>query len=177
MESRDIDKMKHLANTEVIRRLLIKYFMDKGFVESFDRQLYPSLLQDLPMAIPVLGTKVEIIPYAEDVDNMLGRARLGWNMFVLGNHRMYLGETFHNDLRDLARHIHTGMIPPSHYGSARKQTTPKRVIAFITRVLGNSEMGYVDLSPPSSAGKFPHQALAAKQAMTGMSQQFYNRPA
>jgi len=175
MDSRTIDKLKHVSNTEVIRRLLVKYFMDKGFVESFDRQIYPSVMQDLPYVIPVLSNKLEIVPFAEDIDPGTGKARLGWNLFVLGNQRMYLGETFHNNLRDLARQIHGGLIMPPNDSapSALKQTTPRRIVTFVTRVLGDHNAGYVDLSPspipPQPPGTYgSHQAA-------GMSQQFFSR--
>ena len=58
MSSRVVDKIKHATNTEVVRKLLIHYFIQKGFVESFDRMLYPSLLQDLTMMIPQLENKI-----------------------------------------------------------------------------------------------------------------------
>lgn len=149
MDSRTVDKLKHVSNTETIRRLLIKYFFDKGFSESFDRQLYPSILQDLSTTIPVLMGKIEVRPFMEDLDPIGSTATLGWNLFVLGNHRMYLGQTRHNNLGELARDIKTGLVsvPTEGISAARKQTTPRRVVTFITRVLGNNEAGFIDLSP------------------------------
>lgn len=176
MDSITIDKLKHLSNTEVIRRLLIKYFLDKGFTESFDRQLYPSLIQDLPFIVPVLSDKVEVVPHAVEINTSTGKAKLGWNMFVLGNHRMYLGETFHNDLMNLARQVQSGLIGISERGpsAARRQTTPRRVITFIARVLGDHDGGYVDLSPPGRPRQ-PGEQYAAKSALMGAPQQFFSR--
>ena len=86
METQDIDLIKHFANTETVRRKLIRYFISKGFVDSFDRLVYPPLLQDLPFDPDVcLINKVEVVPYAADIDTSLGRAVIGWNLFVLGN--------------------------------------------------------------------------------------------
>lgn len=177
MDSTDIDKIKHVTNTEVIRRLLVKYFIDKGFENSFDRQLYPSIIQDLPFVIPVLSNKVEVTPHAEDIDSINGKARIGWNLFVLGNKRMYLGETFHNNLRDLARQIFSGnILPPNNETrSARKQTTPRHVITFITRVLGDHDSGYVDLSPSANPQRRPGDGFGSRLSMMGMPQQ-YGRP-
>jgi hypothetical protein len=171
MDSYTIDKMKHLSNTEVVRRLLIKYFMDKGFTESFDRQLYPSVVQDLPLAIPILMDKIEIEPFAENIDALSSRATLGWNLFVLGNHRMFLGNTEHNDLSALARQIRSGVIMPEGVSSARRQTTPRRVVAFITRVLSNHEGGYVNLMP-STKQMVPGEPYQARGAMSGVPNQF-----
>ncbi len=179
LDSLSIDNIKHISNTEVVRRLLIKYFIDKGFDRSFDRQMYPALVQDLPMVIPSLGTKVEIVPHSKDIDSALNRAVLSWNLFVLGSHRMYLGDTYHNDLRDLARQIRMGCIKvPDGIGTfatARRQTTPKRVIVFITRVLGDNESGYIDLNPTTMPSRAPGEPFSARQTLMGMPQQFFSR--
>jgi len=180
MESYDIDKFKHVSNNEVVRRLLIKYFMDKGCTTSgsFDRQMYPAMIQDISQVIPVLSNKVEVVPYAGEVDPALGRAVLGWNLFVLGNNRMFLGETYHNNLHDLARQIRGGNIrmPDRGFPNARRQTTPKRVISFITRILHDHEAGYVDLSPTTGPIKPVGEPYGVnRQSMLGMPQQFYTR--
>jgi len=176
IDSYDVDRLKHISNTEVIRRLLIRYFVDKGFNESFDRQVYPAVITDLVHVIPVLSNKIEIVPHAESIDPSMGKAKLGWNMFILGTHRMYLGETFHNDLHALARGIKSGEIPipEDTFSTARRQTTPKRIISFITRILGEHEEGYVDLSAPSRQTK-PGEPFQAKQTLMGMPQQFFTR--
>jgi len=177
IDSYTIDRIKHISNTEVVRRLLIKYFVDKGFNSSFDRQMYPALIQDLPNCIPVLSSKIEIIPYAEEIDISLGRVILGWNMFVLGNKRMYLGETYHNNLHDLARQIRSGPIqmPEQGMANARRQTTPRRIVTFLSRVLGDNAAGYVDLSPTTRPVRPIGEPYAARQSMMGMSQQFFAR--
>lgn len=179
IDSYDIDRIKHTTNTEVVRRLLVKYFCDKGYTESFDRQMYPAMIQDLPMTIPPLSSKIEIIPHAKEIDSSLGKAVLSWNMFVLGTNRMFLGESYHNSLHDLARQIRAGTIQvPEVVGSsatARKQTTPRRIIHFITRVLGDHESGYIDLNPSNTPFRTPGEPYAAKQTLMGMPQQFFTR--
>lgn len=176
MDSHTIETLKHLSNTEVIRRMLIRYFMEKGFTESFDRHVYPALLQDVSMVIPQLMTKVEVVPFAEEVDTYQGKAVLGWNLFVLGTHRMYLGQTYHNDLRGLARQLQTGMlmIPEGTITNARRQTTPRRIISFITRVLSSHQAGYVDLTTPMNPRKVG-EPYTTKNSLMGMPQQFFTR--
>lgn len=172
MDSYEVDRIRHKANTEVIRRMLIKYFIEcKGFANSFDRQLYPSLIQDLPIMIPILSSKVEIVTHMENLDNMQGKAILGWNMFVLGNQRMYLGETYHNDLPGLARQIKSGsiLIPEGVTPNATRQTTPRRIIHFICRALGDRSSGYVDLSVPNPTNLV---RMGAGQSMSMQSQYF-----
>jgi hypothetical protein len=152
MDTITIDRIKHAANTDAIRKVLIQYFMTKGFDQSFDRMMYPSIMQDLPMFVPMLEQKIEVVPHAMTVDPAAGKATMGWNLFVLGTHRMYLGESYHDNLIDLARQINNGMIevPERGFGASKRQTTPKKIIAFITRVLGGHKDGYVDLTQMAS---------------------------
>lgn len=178
MDSYDVDKIKKKANLEVIRRLLIRYFIDKGY-NSFDKNINPIELQDLVKVIPILGSKVEVIPYAKDLDPSLGRATLGWNLFVLGSYRMYLGETFHSDVTELAKQIRqgiaTGQLSITQTNSARKQTTPRNIIIFITRVLDKHEDGYVNLNPGTQQYKDPGEVFASRHSMLGMPQHYYSK--
>jgi len=177
MDSYDIDRIKQTANVEVVRRLMIKYFIDKGFTESFDRQLYPSIIQDLTKIIPTLSTKLEIVPHVEDLDSSQGKAVLGWNLFVLGTHRMFLGETYHNNLRDLARQIKAKqiLIPEGTIATATRQTTPRRIIHFVSRVLEHKKAGHIDLSPSTGIVTAPGEPYKARNSMMGMPNQFFTR--
>jgi len=173
MDSRSIDRIKHALNTDVIRRLLIKYFQSKGFNESFDRLLYPALMQDVGLAVPQLANRLEVVPYAAEVDPWQSSATLGWNLFVLGNHRMFLGETYHRDLMELARQLQQGQIQiaEGQTSTGRKLCTPRQVVNFVTRVLGRHERGYVDLTPPATP-----QPFGGGRSMAGPgSSQFYSR--
>ena len=176
MDINTVETIKHTSNTEVVRRMLIRYFLEKGFAESFDRHLYPAMVQDITMVIPQLSTKIEVVPFAEEVDSSQGKAVLGWNLFVLGTNRMYLGQTYHNDLRTLARQIQTGfiMIPEGAVSNARRQSTPRRMINFITRVLESHNAGYVDLSTSTISSKIGEPYMT-KNSMMGMPQQFMTR--
>jgi len=127
--------------------MLVSYFIKKGFSESFERRLNPIMVQDLPLAVLGMDSKMEVEPHALSIDPTTSRAVLGWNLFVLGNQRMFLGETHHENLLELARQIRTGQILPEAASMTRRETTPKRLIAFVTRVLGKHDAGYVDLTP------------------------------
>ncbi|MHA1290889.1 MAG: hypothetical protein ACTSPB_26180 [Candidatus Thorarchaeota archaeon] len=175
MDSYDIDRIKQRSNVEVVRRLLIKYFIDKGFTESFDRQLYPSIIQDLPATIPALASKLEIVPHVEDLDVSQGKAVLGWDLFVLGFSRMYLGETYHNNLQDLARQVASGsvLIPEGAMSSATRQTTPRRIIHFITRVFEQKKAGYIDLAPTTGQVSAPGEPYG--RSANSMGQHMFSR--
>jgi hypothetical protein len=166
MHTNEIQRIKHMTNTEVVRRGLIQYFITKGF-QSFDRLIFPPDLADLPIVLSLLSDKVEIIPHAMNIDGMSGRAELGWNLFVLGTHRMFIGKTYHNNLRELAMQIKNGDMPFNNDISASHQTTPRRIITFIIKVLGTHENGYIDLKQPV---KSSNRSMAPKSMMTSIPQ-------
>lgn len=150
MDSRDIDRIQKALNIDTVRRLLIEYFVKKGYSESFDKLIYPPSIQDITLCIPHLSTKLEIVPHALSIDPItMKQAKLGWNLFVLGSQRMFLGETQHYDLANLARQFASGqmMLDGSEH-VASFQTTPRKVINFIVSVLRNSRNGYIDFKAP-----------------------------
>lgn len=142
----DRDRLKHKLNNEVVKRILIKYFVEHGYIDTFELPINPIKTQDIVEAHPALDTKLEIVPYVVSIDPTTNRATIGWNLFVLGNQRMFLGETIHGDLRALAAQIRMGPITEGSMMGTRRCTTPLRIITFIDRCLSSSEYGYVDLS-------------------------------
>lgn len=173
MDAYTVQKLKHSLNSEVVRRLLIKYFINKGFTESFDRLIYPAMLQDMPYVIPELYTKLEIEPYASNIDPMTDSAKIGWNLFVLGEQRMFLGETYHTGLNRLAQMIKTQSVV-SENSDATRQTTPRRVVHFVTNVLKRVEAGYTDLTP-KIVPNFDRMYGSRLGSNMGAAQQFFTR--
>lgn len=168
-------RIKQAANTEAVRRILIKYFIDRGYTESFDRSVNPVMIQDLPYANIGMDTKVEIEPHALDIDPTTGRGVLGWNLFVLGNQRIFLGETYHNSLLELARQIKSGQIQPAAVTGTRRCTTPRRIITFIERVLGDRDGGHVDISPRDRPMAVRPRAYRPLGNAGSQESQFYSR--
>ena len=123
-----IDKIRQSLSREFVMRSLVRYFKERNF-ENFDAHIYPPTLQDIPKHIPALADKVEIEPYVESVDQKLGSVHLGWNLFVLGTYRMYLGSTIHRSLTEL----HQTSAPAGTINELR--ATPRNVTKFIISVL------------------------------------------
>lgn len=136
------DNLRRTLNVEVIRRLLIRYFLDKGY-QSLDEYIYPPIIKNLTEEIPALSSHVEVVPYVIKLDPFQDVAEIGWNLFVLGNQRQYLGETHHIDLSQLAFQITQNSL--ENNGIATRQTTPRRIIHFITKILSTHHGGYVNL--------------------------------
>lgn len=165
------DKLRVALNNDVAERLLVKYFVNKGFDKAqFDSFIYPPILQDMQYAITEMSDKIEIVPYVNNIDPFGDTARLGWNLFVLGNQRCYLGETFHVGLRNLVLQLQHGQILAEDR-SAIQQTTPRRVIKFISRVLQSHTDGYINLTPRT----IPVYQQPKASGMS-MSQQFWSKP-
>jgi hypothetical protein len=117
--------------------MLIKYFHDKGLKESMDNKVYPPNLLDLPLRIPQLSSKIEIYPYVGDIDPLSGQVVLGWNLFVLGNQRMFLGESVHTNLSEIQ--VNTMGILNTTGINLINYTTPKKIISFIVETLRNNQ--------------------------------------
>jgi hypothetical protein len=139
------ERLRTALNQELIRRLMIRYFVQKGFTEagSFNKKIYPPTLQDLGMQIPQLIGKVEVDTAVEDIDPRTGITKLCWNLFVLGNQRMFLGFSTHTNLSEVRTAIQ-GPLSAIHRGSF---ATPKRIVNFITQILGKSENGDIASMP------------------------------
>jgi hypothetical protein len=170
--NRFADKLRSALNNDVAERLLVRYFMTKGFDKTkLDQQIYPAIMQDMQFAITEMSDKIEVVPYVRNVDPLGDTARLGWNLFVLGNQRCYLGETFHTGLKRLTLQLQHGQII-SEDRLATHQTTPRRVINFVARILRQHEDGYLNLTPRIIPLPYQHPRASG----LGMAQQFWSRP-
>lgn len=116
---------------EFIRRSLIQFFEEKGY-DNFLVKPYPPSLVDLPDRIPVLNSVVEIKYFLEDIDMQENIIKVGWNVFALGNKRIFLGYTLHKNLNEIDNNsnnidiIHDGPI------------NIKNIIESLVKILGES---------------------------------------
>jgi len=142
-------KVYKALNRELFRRSLIKYFFDKGFKESMNKKLYPPVIQDISMSIPKLVGKIEIQPYVEDVNPLTGLVTLGWNLFCLGNQRMFLGNSTHTNLNSLNTAVNGPIC--SEGVKTIQYKTPKEVISFLMNNLADSKDGDMGGEQPYNA--------------------------
>lgn len=165
------DRLELALNEELVRRLLIKFFAERGFKENFDRSVYPPVLQDLTEAVSQLSGKIELEPYALEIDPQTGYARIGWNLFLLGNQRMYLGETDHSDLSELAKQIDEGQFVIQESDQVARQTrTAREIVTWISRALGRSMSGIIRTTDDTATSE-PNAMLAGQN-----SQSMWERP-
>lgn len=144
MDIKTKNKIKRAVQEELVKRLLVKYFSEKGFNESFESPIYPPTVFDLPYRVPELMNSVEIVPYVEKLDPVTNVVTMGWNLFVLGTNRVHLGTTTHANLMEFRRSL-MGQANPNMPSEPRK--TPKELIGFIMSTVGRNKGTLLELPP------------------------------
>lgn len=148
MNTRLLKDLRKALNKEITKNALKHYFVEKGLTE--DTLVMPNMLADMEHVIPEVYGKVEIRGYADEFDPFTGVAKIGWNLFVLGHKRMFLGRTIHNRVTDLV----AGAIP-EHVEQAEPERTVKEVLQFIISCLGQSKHGF-DRPPEGTQNLTPN---------------------
>lgn len=142
-------RLNNLMNAELAKRLLIRYFDAKQ--ANFTQPLNPQSMADIGQSIPEFYQKVEIVPYVSKLDPLTGFTEIGWNLFVLGNQRMYLGRTKHKSLGELVG-LRDAVAMQDNMSDII--TTPKQVIEFICKTLKHSDDGKLEMAPPTELPRF-----------------------
>lgn len=133
-------RITSLMHAELAKRLLLDYFQKKNLIERFDAPLNPITIADIPSSIPELSRKIEVVPYVYKIDPFTGSSELGWNLFVLGNNRLYLGRTQHKHINELLN-----IMGVTNEAAVELASTPRDVTKFISDTLSKSEDGKVDI--------------------------------
>jgi len=163
-----VDRLKRRLSKVFGHKKLVEYFNRKGFTD-FDEYVYPPMLQDLPMIIQEFRNKVEITPFSQRVDPTTGVVMIGWNMFVLGINRSFLGYSYHQSAQDLKRAF--GARPELPHEPKKRV---RDVIDFIVETLDKNRDGLLDPVmvglQPSRAAKvdgYAHQGMASSPGSSG----------
>jgi hypothetical protein len=170
------NKIKRALNEELVKRLLIKYFKDKGIEESL---VYPPAVFDLPYRIPELLNSVEVVPFVEQLDPMTNIVTVGWNLFVLGTNRMYMGSSTHANLMEFRRSV-MGNVQANI--SRERKKSAAQVVEFIMNIVGRNKDALMDVPPgaqmPTVSQLMPSMAGRKPKLGPTMSGSFYekNRP-
>ena len=144
MNTKTKNQLKRLLQEELIKRLLVKYFKEKGFDESFNQMVYPPLIFDMPFRILELMSCVEVVPYVDKMDPITNAVTMGWNLFVLGTNRVYLGTTTHPNLMEFRRSL-MGQHNTKYPADSKK--TPKEIIEFIMAIIGRNKDAIMEIPP------------------------------
>lgn len=100
MDPKLLNNIRNILGISSIRKQLSEYLISKN-IDS-NTLIYPPLIQDIGSVSEISG-RVELVPFMEELDPMSGFIKVGWNLFVLGTNRKFLGYTVHESLEDLKR--------------------------------------------------------------------------
>jgi len=117
---------------EFLRRNLIYYFSSKGY-DNFLVKPYPPSLSDIPQVLPFLSNIAEINHYLEDINIENNIIKIGWNVFILGNKRAFLGFTSHKSMNDIENSVNDIKSYPNG------KLTIKELIEWIVETVGNTD--------------------------------------
>ncbi|MDP1712243.1 MAG: hypothetical protein Q8K86_07280 [Candidatus Nanopelagicaceae bacterium] len=139
------ERIRSLLGLTYVKRLLIRWFVQKGFVDGFDTHVYPPMMQQLIKEVPQLQGKVEIVPSMEEIDPSTGMLRVSWNLFVLGNQRLDLGSSTHKNISDIqqGQYVGNSALP------SRRAATPRQIITFVLNTIKERRSCYVDIDVTS----------------------------
>jgi len=155
MNPKLINDIRNVLRIVMVRKQLNEY-LEKKEINSGDL-IYPPAIQDLQESIPDISNRVEITPFMEEMDPTTGAIKIGWNLFVLGINRKFLGYTVHESLDELKR--------PSPSKKALENslcyTTGEDVVGFIVETLQKYDDEHISLgsikfnAPQVYAAKLP----------------------
>lgn len=133
-------KIETVLSKELVKNKIHSYFEAKGFDKESEQTIYPPIMSNMQFDIPELFDKIEVKPYSIDIDPTTGIIRLGWNLFVLGQFRMYLGESQHTTLQDI-RSAAMGGIDVQAPNGNKGVATPMAITKFVIDILSNTKGG------------------------------------
>ena len=146
------DDITRVLQKEYLRRSLVKYFEDKGYTKTFEACAFPPILQDLTDQ-PFANRAIEVVYNIEDINLIDDTVKVSWNMFVLGNKRIFLGYTNHKNFTD----IQNSRNAKSEYSGP---ININKIIDIVVDFIGNSESIY-DINK-KQAKKFSTRPMFSK---------------
>lgn len=156
-----LEHIRKALTVHILRESLNCYFSDKELTK--DDYIYPPAIRDIADSVPILSGRVEVVPYMEEINPTTNWVKVGWNLFVLGNQRIFLGHTIHESLAHMER---AAVNEESMKTSIRKSTADEITKFIIENILKHD----VDLYPLEQYGS--PAVNAAKIPTTGA---FYER--
>jgi hypothetical protein len=155
-----------ILEKEYLRRSLIRYFKEKGY-DNFLNCPYPPTLLDVCEKIPSLNGIIELSYFVDDINMENNSLIVGWNIFVLGNKRIFIGNTVHNNLLDIENSIHKSS--EHHNGPISIKNIIETICEFISKSNKlndihksnknqNAPFSYKSMKPRKPIGSFKRNA-------------------
>jgi len=132
------NKIRRILTGHATRTALEQFFETVEI--GMDEPVYPPVLREMMSRVPMVSSRVEIKPHVVELDPTTNAVRVGWNLFVLGNNRLFLGTSVHESMEDLNRQV---TINGEKSDTSERYTTPKQIINFVIDTLNEH-----DKAPP-----------------------------
>lgn len=140
MDPKLLNNIRNILGISSIRKQLSEYLTSKDI--NPNTLVYPPLIQDIG-SVPEISDRIELVPFMEELDPMSGFIKVGWNLFVLGTNRKFLGYTVHESLEDLKRS------EPSKQSREHSlcYASGNEVLNFIIKTLQKYNKNHISLGP------------------------------
>jgi hypothetical protein len=162
MNPKLLNSIRKIINVSALKAQLIDYFSSKD-IEA-DMLLYPPSIQDIQECMLNADDNIEVTPFMETLDPRTGLVKLGWNLFVMGTNRKFLGYTTHASLSELKNSADT----KHAMESSVRHTTANDVIDFIIETLNK----YDD---DTSTGPIKNETPQAYASKMPVANTFYDK--
>lgn len=127
-------RLEHRIGKEIATKTLTEYMNQHGY-DNMNLLVYPPSIHDIAFQ-PDTFKKVELVAFPEETDPTSNAVTVGWNLFVLGTNRLYLGSTTHNSIADLqGGGLNEG-------AEQNLEKTAGEVVDFIVRILETNQHGF-----------------------------------
>ena len=140
MDPKLLNNIRNILGIVAIKKNISEYLEHKEIKPG--AFVYPPSIQDI-QTIPEISNRVELVPFMEELDPASGFVKVGWNLFVLGTNRKFLGYTVHESLDDLNR--------PEPTKKSMEQSlcyaTGIEVLNFIIETLQKYNEDHISLGP------------------------------
>ena len=126
-------RLEHRLGKEITTKALKEYMAQHGYGNG-NLLVFPPSINDIGLQ-PDTFKKVELVPFPKDTDPTSNGVVVGWNLFVLGTNRLYLGSTIHGSMAELKGGVGNEV-------GANLEKTAAEIVDFIVNILDDNEDGF-----------------------------------
>jgi hypothetical protein len=106
------NEITKILELEILKKQIEEYFINNCTIDENEElathKINPILLANLPFRVAPLSNLVEVIPHIKEINMSNGEIIIGWNFFIDGINRLYLGSTKFEDFNKMIQAIKNG---------------------------------------------------------------------
>ena len=159
MDYKLIKQIRQAISSELVRKSLIEYFLSKEI--PLTSSINPPVISDMEENLPQLSGYIEVQPHVVESNPKTAEAKVGWNLFVLGVNRKFIGYSKHSSYSELSEPMNNQI----NLEKNLSYTTVEEVIEFIVdtfeehNIIIDADPAQMSVNAPMAyAAKIPSQA-------------------